>query len=697
MKAMPQYSLTSNSQCVQIIGRREAQEDSFSYRYLNSYNGTVFVVADGMGGCEDGEKASRAAIGYFLQALESGHSLVDAVKHADRALLQLKEQGQIGQSGGCTLVAALYQDGYCSFVSVGDSYIFHADAQGNLRRLNKLHTVGAELDEKSRQGLISVQEAQQGKNREVLVSAIHGRLLKKINEPQTIALREGERIILASDGILTLSEHQLKQLLGQHPVGLDDVEFLGADILEAIEAKRHPKQDNATVLIMEATPDRAVSTSARARRPQKLSATRKLSIALITCMALLFTGVVTWAWYDANSPAHGPRNGVNLSRTSAPNSGGSNFKPSQEPNNKGDQSTDEESSVDYIVKLTTDLCKVINEQGDTSKERDAFLNGVLQVEVEGLKKKLSSEEKFRSNFLVCIVALLDQALQDERLKSKLSAVITTPEISIDQGDLKFSVQIGEKSVHLDENQFVALSRLNDFEVLKKLSLKDSPDVCRAILLMDEESPLMIKWLELVKQEFGECLKQVSEKIAAAIKAIKAVNNVDPKNFYDDPTLGNLEYIYLTMELGNTSITLSKEENKPQTLNPIKSWIKEEINKEEEFLTNLLQSLDLYYLYYGSDKKVQDKIEIEMKNFFKANETAKIMLVHQDNAFFTFNSIILQTKKLTIENCIILSLICPDTEKSVQNAVSDAAKRLEDKERKYISITEQFLPKEKKND
>ena len=56
---------------------------------------------------------------------------------------------------GTTLVAALIPGRRCEWISVGDSFLFHyRERESAIRRVNPLHTRGAELDERARRGEI---------------------------------------------------------------------------------------------------------------------------------------------------------------------------------------------------------------------------------------------------------------------------------------------------------------------------------------------------------------------------------------------------------------------------------------------------------------------------------------------------------------------------------------------------------------
>lgn len=113
---------------------RELNEDS----YLAAPEVGLWAIADGMGGHEAGEVASRIAVQEILHGVKSGMSLSKAVDSAHCAIQQAASQGEGGRNMGSTIVAVKLHDSDYEIVWVGDSraYLW----SGRLIQLTRDHS-----------------------------------------------------------------------------------------------------------------------------------------------------------------------------------------------------------------------------------------------------------------------------------------------------------------------------------------------------------------------------------------------------------------------------------------------------------------------------------------------------------------------------------------------------------------------------
>ena len=123
--------------------QREANEDSYFSR------APLFAVADGMGGAQAGEVASRMAVEAFERVGDEVDGspeelLRRTAQEANREIFDLA-QGDTSRSGmGTTLTAALVHGAEISFGHVGDSraYVFR---DGKLKQITNDHSLVEEL------------------------------------------------------------------------------------------------------------------------------------------------------------------------------------------------------------------------------------------------------------------------------------------------------------------------------------------------------------------------------------------------------------------------------------------------------------------------------------------------------------------------------------------------------------------------
>ena len=205
------------------VGRKRAgNEDSWGWTRIQSENSSVdvFVVADGMGGYIDGDRASREAVASALQAAardlppnpnkspeveKALESVVATVASHVRTLAKATEAPM-----GTTLVVLLrWPDGTSWLAHVGDSRAYRL--RGNtLTPLTEDHSmVGAMVAT----GKITREEARTHKRANVLLQFLGG---SDEVEPdvERADVKAGDRILVCSDGLWgEMPEEQLATLL----------------------------------------------------------------------------------------------------------------------------------------------------------------------------------------------------------------------------------------------------------------------------------------------------------------------------------------------------------------------------------------------------------------------------------------------------------------------------------------------------
>lgn len=235
----------------QTIGKRENQEDSLCYSDLqNTQQGILCVVADGVGGMSDGQEASGAAAKLMLSQFRKGdpnvgpaRRLLDLVTDAHREVLRMN-QGLSNKSGS-TVVSILIVGRDLYFASVGDSRIY-LYRDGGLIQLNREHVLGPQADEQLLLGLRGGEEMPDVKRRKAITAYLGKEDLRLIDRNVSpIKLYPGDRVLLMSDGVFgTLTEGEMIAQLQK------DVSTAAEGMIQLVNARQKPHQDNATVLII---------------------------------------------------------------------------------------------------------------------------------------------------------------------------------------------------------------------------------------------------------------------------------------------------------------------------------------------------------------------------------------------------------------------------------------------------------------
>lgn len=205
----------------------------------------LWVVADGMGGHDAGDVASRMIV-EALCAMGRPHrlsELLDSVEDRLRAVndhlyRSSLERGR--EMSGSTVAVLLAFDAYCLSVWAGDSRVYCL-RQRLLSCVTRDHSeVQALIDE----GLIDQQAAAQHKDANVITRAVGGSAELYL-DLELRPLRHGDRYLLCSDGLYReLSEIDLIQQLARADVG-------GACKALMSRALAGPCNDNVSVVVVE--------------------------------------------------------------------------------------------------------------------------------------------------------------------------------------------------------------------------------------------------------------------------------------------------------------------------------------------------------------------------------------------------------------------------------------------------------------
>ncbi len=120
-------------------------------------------------------------------------------------------------------------------------------------------------------------------HRNALRSVVTGQDLSLIDlRPDPMELQPGDRLIVASDGILTLPEEQIVELLEAHPG--QTAEELSELLVQAVTEADDPHQDNVTVLVAALPGTAARSVQAPPRAAERRSSVRRMLAALSPIM-----------------------------------------------------------------------------------------------------------------------------------------------------------------------------------------------------------------------------------------------------------------------------------------------------------------------------------------------------------------------------------------------------------------------------
>lgn len=169
-------------------GGHSINEDSYFV------GGSVFAVADGLGGHANGEEASACAIKYIQENCTGGfddQKILEILNGANQAVLDLNSPART------TIAAAFVERDEFRYANVGDSRVYYF-RNGKLFAQTKDHSVCQALVD---MGTLSAEEIRNSEDRSRLLKVLGNE--KELNLKKTyppITIQEGDAFLICSDG-----------------------------------------------------------------------------------------------------------------------------------------------------------------------------------------------------------------------------------------------------------------------------------------------------------------------------------------------------------------------------------------------------------------------------------------------------------------------------------------------------------------
>jgi serine/threonine protein phosphatase PrpC len=181
--------------------QRTANEDSYHA------SAPLFVVADGMGGAQAGEVASKIAAEAFESAQRQGEAaeafLRRIAESANDRIHGLAQKDSSRSGMGTTLTAALVDGDEVAIAHVGDSraYVYR---DGELRLLTTDHSLVEEL---RRQGRLTEEQAEDHPQRSIITRALGPEADVEV-DTLSFSARPDDVFLLCSDGLTTMVKEE---------------------------------------------------------------------------------------------------------------------------------------------------------------------------------------------------------------------------------------------------------------------------------------------------------------------------------------------------------------------------------------------------------------------------------------------------------------------------------------------------------
>ena len=200
---MKTYSITD-------IGKRRSTNQDFVYASDQPVGNlsNMLIVADGMGGHNAGDLASRytveSMVDYIEKAVEKRPIplLAEAIHHANELVVEKAKSDKALEGMGTTVVAATVQENYLYVANVGDSRLYLIDQE--IEQITRDHSL---VEEMIRVGELQRKDAKSHPDRNIITRAVGVRTPVKIDFFD-IKLEPGDVILLCSDGLTNMVEDE---------------------------------------------------------------------------------------------------------------------------------------------------------------------------------------------------------------------------------------------------------------------------------------------------------------------------------------------------------------------------------------------------------------------------------------------------------------------------------------------------------
>lgn len=282
------------------IGQKRTNNEDFARALEPSdaqqliHSGRLYVVADGLGGHRQGEKASAHAVNTLLQLyyqnpkLAPEQRLRDIIVKINRDLIAYAQKNLPGEKVATTIVAAVVRENSLLVANVGDSRAYLL-RNGEIAQITRDHSYVGEM---LRTGVITEVEAQQSKLKNRLTRSLGSAPDVEVDVYPLIPLLPGDIFLLCSDG---LTQYATRQDLAT-AMQAGSARKIGERLIQFANARGG--SDNITVAVVKVGSPLAGrkrdKTSKPGGKPLKTIAAIVLGVLMLAVFSLL-----GWYWYTS--------------------------------------------------------------------------------------------------------------------------------------------------------------------------------------------------------------------------------------------------------------------------------------------------------------------------------------------------------------------------------------------------------------
>lgn len=210
----------------------------------------LFIVADGMGGHNAGDFASKFTVDTLVEAIRLSSEtnpiklMRRAIEYANASLIKKAQEEEALKGMGTTLVAATIVKNYLYVANVGDSRLYVVGE--DIKQITKDHSL---VEEMVRLGEIRKEDAKNHPDKNIITRAIGAKLNVDIDFFD-VKLFEKDIVLICSDGLTNMIEDKDIKLILKIEEELPEKAKKLVDV-----ANENGGKDNIAVVLVEKTED----------------------------------------------------------------------------------------------------------------------------------------------------------------------------------------------------------------------------------------------------------------------------------------------------------------------------------------------------------------------------------------------------------------------------------------------------------
>ncbi|MEN8904713.1 MAG: Stp1/IreP family PP2C-type Ser/Thr phosphatase [Clostridiales bacterium] len=229
---------------------RTVNEDSFFIKSSYENLPDIYIIADGMGGHNAGEIASKTAAEYtgevllntpgaFLEEENLTASIIEAMEKANQKVFEMSKAKSENSGMGTTLIAAVVYGKKLYIGHIGDSRVYILK-KGIISKITSDHSLVEEL---LRSGTLTKEEAENHPKKNIITRAIGCSVVIDVDLYE-YDIENGDIILMCTDGLTNMvNENQIRDIVQNSK----DLGTASENLIN--KANENGGEDNTTVIL----------------------------------------------------------------------------------------------------------------------------------------------------------------------------------------------------------------------------------------------------------------------------------------------------------------------------------------------------------------------------------------------------------------------------------------------------------------